>query len=229
MWTGFFFFFGPLRRIKMFLHILRSLRYCFLGHFATPLASPFDTAITRLYVGFRTMDAFLHVNNARYLEFFEFARWYHGCRSGLVKFMLRTRCYPVLGIAHIHYLAPLGCFRFVDIKTECLGVHGKAFLMQQTIMDTKKSDSKTGQPKVYAIALFKCTFIRKGKPVEVKQVCDLYGIPEAYDRMTATSLGPDVAPPKNPQKENFDPYIILTNSADDEWRRKARLEKELNK
>jgi acyl-CoA thioesterase FadM len=64
------------------MHIARTLRYVALGklqhrrNLAKGISSDPRFGVTSVYVGLRMMDAFMHVNNSRYLEICEFGRWH---------------------------------------------------------------------------------------------------------------------------------------------------------
>ena len=218
----------------MALHVLRCAGYSLLGALRRrPDAPPFSDAVTPVWVPLRTVDAFLHVNNAKYLEFFEFARWERGVRHGMLANMLRTRYIEVVGTAHVQYVAQMSPLRMVHVKSEFIGIHGKAVLLQQTLQDPQPHP-KTGQPKVYAVAVFKMTYLAPGgKPVGFKDVCDLFGCPDEYERIDAASReveGDTVgtggsatsATTAGAKGGRLQRHLVAMNESDEAWRARLR-------
>ena len=164
----------------MLFHTLRSAGFVLRGMFAMPaLPSAVSGATCRMWIGFRTYDLFFHVNNARYLELFEFARWELGARAGMPRLMAKTGAYPVVASAHVQYFRPLKCWKWVDVETEIVGVHAKKnLIMAQRVVSTKPS-MKTGERTVFAAAVFKATFMYKGKPCDAETVFKMWDVPAA--------------------------------------------------
>ena len=196
----------------MALHVLRCAAYSALGAARRrPGASPFTDAITPIYVPLRALDAFGHVNNTRYLEFFEFARWERGVRHGMLGHMLKNKCIEVVGTSHVQYMKEMKAWRFVNVRSEYIGVSGRAVVLQQTL-EGQQPHQRTGRPTVYAVGIFKMTFLQQGKPLEFKDVCHAFGCPEEYERIVAASKGAD-----GPL-----PHLRDMHASDDAWRAALR-------
>jgi YbgC/YbaW family acyl-CoA thioester hydrolase len=217
----------------MFLHVLRCMAYM-VTSLNQPKVGMLQTCHSRIYVGFRKLDGFLHVNNARYLEIFEFARWQHGVRSGIFTPRMLMKCYPVVGTIHVQYMQQLKAFQMVTVETRICGRHDKSLLIEQRIV---------ANGTVAATALVKATFISGGKAVDVAKAMEIYEcahlIPEVA--MSDPSLAPKATPapttttPAGPQEGCtraadgsllLPPWCSRMNFADDEWR---AIEREASK
>src|SRR5262245_24786768 len=131
------------------LHTLRSLRYIAMGLLRR--GEPFTAdgiVTTRIYSGFRKLDMFMHVNNASYLELFEFARWEQAGRLRMFARYRQGHCYPIVAAAFVEYMAPLKAFCFVRVSSRMLGTSGKWLLMEQTM----RSDDER---QLHASAVYK--------------------------------------------------------------------------
>lgn len=185
-----FFSFLVFFRVKMaFVHLARCFRYLVFGSWRyyrniqrRILLDP-RFGVANVYVGFRMMDAFGHVNNSRYLEICEFGRWHtwvavfrnlyglrHETPSGAFSSLekgdsakgehdvLKTKSggpYSiVLSSCHIQYLRPLTCFQFARVETSVLGM---TIGGKSFWMQHRIFDAKK---RLAAEALFKVTFIR---------------------------------------------------------------------
>ena len=108
------------------------------------------------------LDMFSHVNNARYLEFLEEARWAHFEQSGLsLKDFVERGVSMVLANININYKYPAGFGAVLQIKTCFKEIRNRSAIIDQTIFlkgtDTKVVDAelvvvfislKTGKPAV---------------------------------------------------------------------------------
>ena len=71
-----------------------------------------------IYMGFRMADAFGHVNNSRYLEAFEFGRWYQMGLTGLESRTWYAGVYPVVSSVSIQYLKEIKPLQWVVCRTK---------------------------------------------------------------------------------------------------------------
>eukprot|EP01063_Lacrimia_lanifica_P022784 TRINITY_DN30303_c0_g1_i1.p1 TRINITY_DN30303_c0_g1~~TRINITY_DN30303_c0_g1_i1.p1 ORF type:complete len:206 (+),score=50.46 TRINITY_DN30303_c0_g1_i1:73-690(+) len=200
------------------LHSLRTAYYTWHGAYrAGALESILETGVTRVYAGARATDMFLHVNNARYLEYFEFARWHHGARAGVTRGFWNTGVYPVVGAVHIQYMKELKPFQFVDVSTRVVGAHRRSVIIEQAITTQHPKKGRV----VHATMMLKATCIRKGRPVDVPDMLDAYGIDReefaARVRVSSVPGLPDTSTDAA-DRTPFDKY----NEADDVWRADVR-------
>lgn len=93
-------------------HGLRSMRYLCKGYLFRFFLSKYPTVgtkvlTTRQWVGFRSLDFFNHMNNAKVIEAFEFARWETLASSGFNELAVRGKLYPVVASTHCNYFAQI--------------------------------------------------------------------------------------------------------------------------
>lgn len=206
----------------MFFHVARCVVYSITSYFKPKLGIR-DVCLSRIYVGFRKMDGFLHVNNSRYLEIFEFARWQQGVRSGLLQYKFVKKGYPVVNSVHVHYLTPLFPFKFVTVETKVVGRHDRILLMEQRILAEPKPGSDTR--RCYASALVKISFMGpSGKTVDLEEAFksfeksdDLPLIPESRSGDFTVIRSVD-----RPTEGQQPTYCAAINAGDDLWRQLER-------
>jgi acyl-CoA thioester hydrolase len=86
------------------------------------------------------LDSFGHLNNARYLELFEQARWDLISERGFgIETIQRTRTGPTILEIDIKFLRELAPRETVVIRTELLGYERKIGRMRQTMLKTGDS------------------------------------------------------------------------------------------
>ncbi|RNF01399.1 hypothetical protein TraAM80_07050 [Trypanosoma rangeli] len=112
-----------------FMLLLRAIRYCMYGAYqrrqllrANPQAivDPLKKHYTCVYAGIRMADIFGHVNNAKYLEMCELARWHYAAYSGLAQTYLKKRTSLVVASVSIQYVRELPPCRSYLVTTEVL-------------------------------------------------------------------------------------------------------------
>ncbi|RNF16305.1 uncharacterized protein Tco025E_05231 [Trypanosoma conorhini] len=113
-----------------FMLLLRAVGYCMYGALqrrqllrANPQAvvDPLKKHHTRVYAGIRMADIFGHVNNAKYLEICELARWHCAGYTGLVGAHWRTRTSFIVASVSVQYVRELPPCRSYLVTTEVLG------------------------------------------------------------------------------------------------------------
>jgi acyl-CoA thioesterase FadM len=167
----------------VFLHVIRSLRYLAHGcFFSGPQIGIFDEATTHVYAGFRMMDAFMHVNNARYLELFEFARWHEAGVKRSIPLFKAAGMYPVVGAVHIQFIKEVPPASLVMIRTKIVGLEDRAIVARQHMFN------RTGT-KLHATAIFRVSLVdsRSKKPATVapSEALIRLGLDEAEIRAAA--------------------------------------------
>lgn len=192
----------------MFLHVFRCLGYVVRGMWR-PKVGPLDTCRSRVYVGFRKLDAFLHVNNSRYLEVFEFARWEHGVRSGVFRHRDILKCFPVITNIHVQYVSQLKAFQWVTVETTVRSVHDKTLLLEQRIL-FRDPKSPTGE-SIAAAAVVKVIFLANGKTVDVPTAMRFHGSEGVSNALPKSSSAQYDAP-------DIPGWCASLNKGDDAWR-----------
>jgi acyl-CoA thioesterase FadM len=80
-------------------------------------------------------DTNLHVNNAAYLTFMEYARWAMSLRTGLLGRALRSRWIFLVAGASVTYRRPLPVLRSFTVRTELIATEGRWLLLSQDFFD----------------------------------------------------------------------------------------------
>uniref|UniRef100_A0A7S1LE87 Thioesterase domain-containing protein n=1 Tax=Neobodo designis TaxID=312471 RepID=A0A7S1LE87_NEODS len=214
------------------LHTLRTAYYFLHGALVAPhIRSILEPAVTRVYVGYRAMDLFMHVNNARYLEYFEFARWHHGARANINARFWDTGVYPVVGTAHVQFLKELKPGRFAFVSTQVVGVHKRSLVLEQRLVTHKP---KTQEEVLHATMVMRATFLRKGKALEIADVIKAYDLDPDYFRKAIPFHGVEPPAPTGKGLGGTDPtvapamppFIAQYNECDDAWRARLKEERE---
>ena len=156
----------------MIFHFLRSMRSVAKGALLYRGKAVTPKAITsRCYIGLRVIDAFMHMNNGRYIELFELARWESFTASGANGRLFKARCYPVVSGVSINFFRQVSAFQIATIQTSCLGVAagGNSFVVLQSLIDSRGN--------LCATALFFATMIdaRTGKSCPARDVVQRSG------------------------------------------------------
>ncbi|KAF8275953.1 hypothetical protein TcYC6_0012250 [Trypanosoma cruzi] len=113
----------------VFLTLLRTAAYFIYGAYqrrrmlgTNPQAviEPMKKHYTCVYAGIRMADIFGHVNNSKYLEICELARWHYGGYIGMVKILWELRASFVVASVNVQYVREiLPCRRYL-VTTEVL-------------------------------------------------------------------------------------------------------------
>ncbi|CUE99469.1 thioesterase-like protein, putative [Bodo saltans] len=214
------------------LHVVRSLRYLARGRFLSgPKIGVFDEVTTHVYAGFRMMDAFMHVNNARYLELFEFARWHEAGVKRSVPLFKAAGMYPVVGAVHIQFIKEVPPASLVMIRTKVVGLEDRALVARQHMFN------RTGT-KLHATAIFRVSLIdtRSKKPATISpsEALARLGLDEAEVRSAAEaawlqdfvataddtqSTTPEASQKQSAEKEEAIRVLRDVSVLDNDWRR----------
>jgi len=107
------------------------------------------------------IDFNMHINNAKYLEFFERGRWNHSVQTGSFNQLIRHGYNFIVAGIDIGYIRELKLFQSFDLETSYVGWDDKYFYLEQRC---------TVDGKIHSYALVKAVYIYKGKPVSPAQV-----------------------------------------------------------
>lgn len=98
------------------------------------------------------LDSFGHLNNARYLELFEQARWDLITERGFgIDTIRRTRTGPTIIAIEMTFLRELGPRETVVVRTELLSYERKIGRMRQTMV---KADGEAACEAIFTFGLF---------------------------------------------------------------------------
>ena len=98
------------------------------------------------------IDAFGHVNNAKYLELFEFGRWHQGGAQRSITTFKKAQLYPVVAAVHIQYMSEIKAMTVVQVTSKIVNADDRSFVMRQHMLST---DGK----KLYSTALFRLSIV----------------------------------------------------------------------
>ncbi len=97
------------------------------------------------------LDIFQHVNNARYLEFLEAARWEHfGVNNTFEKIISKNLSLAVVNI-NIDFISPAFVNDILLIKTKVISIGNSSVKVQQ-IISNKQSDKLIAKAMVTFVA-----------------------------------------------------------------------------
>lgn len=201
----------------------------------------YGKAYCKVFCGLRLIDGFGHVNNAKFLELFEFARWQHGMQSGFNQKFVDGKCYPVVAAAHVTYMAEVKPWSTVQIATQVKGSDEKFIYIEQSMYS---KHPKTGKEVIHACALIKAALLRtKGKPKQLEpepeQPVAKEGEPQPAKvrhpraltvAQTLYRMGESTSVTEMPEKmvvlnKEFPKYLKLINEGDEGWRAALRSQK----
>ena len=180
-----------------------------------------------MYMPFRMADAFGHVNNARYLEMFEFGRWYEMAFTGLDTRAWHAGIYPVVRGVSIQYIKEIKPFQRVVVRTQfpITTEDGRVGIVAQQI---ESLDGKT----VFATGVVRASFLN----MPFKKPSDAVGVAlkkthsgpvpasEVLDRFFAFKEEREAAQKylkgkPNSDTDMFHPELVVPlNKADEAWR-----------
>ncbi|KEG13076.1 hypothetical protein DQ04_01231110 [Trypanosoma grayi] len=112
---------------------LRNIAYTMYGVYqrhqvlrANPKAviEPFKKHRAFVYAGLRMADMFGHINNARYLEIFELARWHHAGYAGLATTLREANASFVVASANVQYVREMPPCRRYLVTVQLLQFEG---------------------------------------------------------------------------------------------------------
>lgn len=138
-----------------------------------PTHGMMDTVSCRFRVLPQHIDFNMHINNAKYLEFLERARWDHSVKTGAFKHLLAKRFNFIVAGIDIGYIRELKLFQSFDIETTVHGWDEKYFYIEQRcVVDGR----------IHSYALVKAVYMLNGKPASPEQVWQ--ALPEAMPTNT---------------------------------------------
>ncbi len=204
------------------MHTLRSLRYVIRGRFLRPEPSDlFQETSGRYYAGLRMMDVFGHVNNARFLELFEFARWEQGGQMRMWEKFGKAQMIPFVAACHVHYVTAIPPCSVVEVRTKVVEAHGKWWTIRQTMLNSEGD-------RIHAAALFRIAIIDKSGKSSGKGQVTISG----DEAVTRLGLDPEAVRHRLSAewvKEQGDDalshatnIIAETTDLDEEWRKVLR-------
>jgi YbgC/YbaW family acyl-CoA thioester hydrolase len=120
----------------MVLYSLRVL-WLLLRHAFKPAIDPRE----ELLISFRAWpwycDLNLHMNNAHFLTFFEYARWAHTLRAGFLRRVFAERVEMLVAGVSMIYRRPLPWFRRFTVRTRIAAVDDRWIYFLQEILDAR--------------------------------------------------------------------------------------------
>jgi acyl-CoA thioesterase FadM len=130
----------------------------------------------RLRVWPNDIDLNLHLNNARYLNFMDYARTHLLARTRLLEHIVRSRWQPLVGAVWITYRRSLPLFAAFDLTSRLVCWDERWFYLEQTF---------TGRDGLAAVGWVKGV-LRKGK-----EIVDPQSVIESVAPGTASPPMPD--------------------------------------
>lgn len=146
--------------------ISELVRSATLSALTTPKAGFLDKVTKRYRVLPQHIDFNMHINNAKYLEFFERARWDHSVQTGTFNQLLKQGFNFIVAGIDVGYIRELKLFQAFDIETHYVGWDDKYFYLEQRC---------TVDGKIHSYALVKAVYLKKGRPVAPNDVCRALG------------------------------------------------------
>lgn len=93
----------------------------------------FDVVKMAQSVSFTDLDIYQHVNNAKYLNKYEIARWHFCIQTGLTKILLEEKIQFIVVGAEISYIKELKWKEKFQVRTQIVGADDKYIYLEQTI------------------------------------------------------------------------------------------------
>lgn len=150
----------------LLLYALRAGRYLLRG-MLEPKLTLLQPVTTRVYVGFRMVDIFFHVNNTQFIQIYEFARWHWCGRIRGLSALFRCGSIPVVTSCHVMYMRQMPPFQCVRVTTRVIGNENDRLLCEQRI------ESRSGT--LYSVACFRMALIdRTGTRKGALPACDFF-------------------------------------------------------
>lgn len=144
---------------RTLLHMLRSRRRSPLG--------VHDVGTVRFRVLPTDLDVLGHMNNGVYLSIMDLGRMDVMIRSGAWARLRAHGFYPVMASATISYRKSLQPWQLFDVETRIIGYDDKnTFIEQRFVVDGE----------VYARAIGKARFLKKGGPVTLAELSEVVGV-----------------------------------------------------
>ena len=109
------------------------------------------------------LDFYGHVNNARYLEFLEEARWAHLEQGVDLGFWKERGLGFVVASLTINYRQPVGLGAVIEVRSQVTRLGGKSGVIHQDVVD-----AATGAAVADADVTFVIVDLKKGKAVALE-------------------------------------------------------------
>lgn len=179
------------------LHTLRSARFALKGlllrnKIVPDPNNPPRVLTNSMYVGLRMTDLFGHMNNAVYLQAFEFSRWQVFQASGFNAKAFQAKIFPVVASVHVNYFRQILPFQIIYVQTGCLGTvaNGRQMLMVQHMFDSKK--------RLCATAIFHVPLLswKTNKPIPIREAFKKMGLD--YQDLFMLQQGQELNDPRAP-------------------------------
>lgn len=148
----------------MISELIRSLA---LSKFTQPNVDFLGKVTRRFRVYPQHIDFNMHINNAKYLTFFERGRWDHSVQTGTFNQLLSNGLNFIVAGIDVTYIRELKLFQAFDIETEYVGWDEKYFYLEQRCLVNGK---------LHSHALIKAVYLQKGKVAAPIHVCKTLGI-----------------------------------------------------
>lgn len=91
----------------------------------------------KMYMGLRMTDLFGHINNSRYIEVMEFARWYQLANTGFYERVRRAQLVPVVSSIDVQYVREIKPCTNVVVRTRIGSISGRNMVYYQQIESIK--------------------------------------------------------------------------------------------
>ena len=133
--------------------VIRTIQVLVVSFFRKRRQGLYDPVSYRFRVLPFDIDIFLHMNNARYLNYLESARWGLTTESGFLGVMMKNKWITPVSSLIIDYYRPLTAFKKFEVSTQFVRFEDKwCFLLQRVWSEEKE----------VARALIKAT-VREGR------------------------------------------------------------------
>jgi YbgC/YbaW family acyl-CoA thioester hydrolase len=132
-----------------------------------PKAQLLDRVKMTQSVSFKDLDIYQHVNNARYLNKYEIARWHFCIQTGLTKFLLEQRIQFIVVGAELSYIKELKWREKFQIHTQLVGADDKYVYFEQTMHSNGKIKNH---------GMFKVLFLQKKNKLSPAEIFQMMGV-----------------------------------------------------
>lgn len=129
----------------------------------------FEPARRQFRVGILDIDFNLHINNAKYLNYMERARWDLFVQNGTWDLTLKNRLNFIVASAEIGYIRELNLFKKFEIESRYLGWDEKYFYLEQRFI---------ADDKIYSYGLVKAVFLKNKKRATPEEVLSALNLTE---------------------------------------------------
>lgn len=146
--------------------ISELIRSATLNSFTQPKTNFLGKVTRKFRVYPQHIDFNMHINNAKYLTFFERGRWDHSVQTGTFSALFKNGLNFIVAGIDVTYIRELKLFQAFDIETEYVGWDEKYFYLEQRCLVNGK---------LHSHALIKAVYLQKGKIVAPTQVCNILG------------------------------------------------------